>query len=299
MALLSETPGLIAFVRTVETGSFSAAARDLGTTPSATSKSVARLERRLDAKLFLRSTRTLTLTPEGQAFFDRVAPLLQEIERSADVVQLSKGLRGRLRVSLPSEIARILMDSILVRFLASYPHLNLDLDVTDRFVELIREDYDVAFRIGRVAGSDLTVRTLAQLDMVLVVSPSFVKKWGTPQSIDDLRKMPFARYTMGRRAHEVRFANGTSIAVRGQVGFDTGFGLRSAALQGVGIAHVTRCIVEEDLRRGELVIILPEQPLPPVPFQAFHAFGRQVPLRVQVLTDFIAREIKSVIRDMR
>ncbi len=178
--LLSEAPGLAAFVRAVEAGSFSAAARDLGTTPSAVSKSVARLERHLGAKLFRRSTRVLALTPEGQAFFDRMAPLLQEIEQSADVVQPSADLRGRLRVSLPSEIARLLMDAILTRFLAQHPSLDLEIGITDRPVDLIREDYDVVFRVGHVPASDLMVRTLAQLEMVLVASPAFLDRWGRP-----------------------------------------------------------------------------------------------------------------------
>lgn len=258
--LLSEAPGLVAFVRAVEAGSFSAAARDLGTTPSAVSKSVARLERHLGAKLFRRSTRVLALTPEGQAFFDRVSPLLQEIEQSADIVQPSAELRGRLRVSLPSEIARLLMDAILTRFPARHPALDLEIGITDRPVDLIREDYDVVFRVGHQPESDLMVRTLAQLEMVLVASSAFLDRWGSPRSVDDLRALPFARYFVGRRVPEIRFADGTTIATRGRVGFDSGFGLRAAAKLGMGVAYLTRCIVEEDLRRGDPSSCCPTSP---------------------------------------
>jgi DNA-binding transcriptional LysR family regulator len=289
--LLSEAPGLVAFVRAVEAGSFSAAARDLGTTPSAVSKSVARLERHLGARLFRRSTRILALTPEGQAFFDRVSPLLQEIEQSADMVQPSADLRGRLRVSLPSEIA------ILTRFLARYHSLDLEIGITDRPVDLIREDYDVVFRVGHVPESDLTVRTLAQLEMALVASPALLERCGAPRSVDDLRMLPFARYVVGRKAPEIRFADGTTVATRGRVGFDSGFGLRSAAKMGMGVAYVTRCIVEEDLRRGDLVVVLPDKPLPPMPFQALHAFGQAAPMRVRILSDFIAGEIGRIVGD--
>lgn len=292
--LLSEAPGLVAFVRAVEAGSFSAAARDLGTTPSAVSKSVARLERHLGARLFRRSTRVLALTPEGQSFFDQVSPLLQEIEQSADSVQPSADPRGRLRVSLPSEISRLLMDAILTRFLARHPSLDLEIGITDRPVDLIREDYDVVFRVGHMPESDLTVRTLAQLEMVLVASPAFLDRLGAPRSIDDLRVLPFARYFVGRRVPEIRFADGTTVAMRGRVGFDSGFGLRSAAKLGMGVAYVTRCIVEEDLRRGDLVVVLPDKPLPPMPFQALHAFGQAAPVRVRILSDFIAGEISRI-----
>lgn len=297
--LLSEAPGLVAFVRAVEAGSFSAAARDLGTTPSAVSKSVARLELHLGAKLFRRSTRVLALTPEGQAFFDRVSPLLQEIEQSADIVQPSAELRGRLRVSLPSEIARLLMDAILTRFPARHPALDLEIGITDRPVDLIREDYDVVFRVGHQPESDLMVRTLAQLEMVLVASPAFLDRWGAPRSVDDLRALPFARYFVGRRVPEIRFADGTTVATRGRVGFDSGFGLRAAATLGMGIAYLTRCIVEEDLRRGDLVVVLPDKPLPPMPFQALHAFGQAAPARVRILSDFIAEEIGRITGDGR
>lgn len=295
--LLSEAPGLVAFVRSVEAGSFSAAARDLGTTPSAVSKSVARLERHLGARLFRRSTRILALTPDGQAFFDRVAPLLQEIEQSADAVQAPTDVRGRLRVSLPGEIARLLMDAILTDFLARHPSLDLEIGITDRPVELIREDYDVVFRVGPVVEGDLVVRTLAQLEMVLVASPAFLDRWGVPRSVDDLRSLPFARYFVGRRAPEIRFADGTSIATRGRVGFDSGFGLCAAARLGLGVAYVTRCIVEQDLRRGDLVVVLPGKPLPPMPFQALHAFGQGAPMRVRLLSDFIAGEIGRIVGD--
>ena len=294
--LLSEAPGLVAFVRAVEAGSFSAAARDLGTTPSAVSKSVARLERHLGARLFRRSTRFLALTPEGQAFFDRVSPLLQEIEQSGDVVQPSADLRGRLRVSLPSEIARLLMDAILTRFLTHHPSLDLEIGITDRPVDLVREDYDVAFRVGHQPGSDLMVRTLAQLEMVLVASPALLARWGVPRDIDGLRALPFARYVVGRRVPEIRFADGTTLVTRGRVGFDSGFGLRAAAKLGMGVAYLTRCIVEEDLRRGDLVVVLPDKPLPSLPFQALHAFGQGAPMRIRILSDFIAEEIGRMAR---
>jgi DNA-binding transcriptional LysR family regulator len=295
-SLLSETSGLIAFVRTVETGTFSAAARDLGTTPSATSKSVARLERQLGSKLFLRSTRSLTLTPEGQAFFDRLAPLLHEIEQSADVLHPSTEPRGRLRISLPSEIARLLMDAILADFMNRYPLVDLDIGMTDRYVDVIREDYDVVFRIGRMEQSDLTVRTLAQLDMALVASRSFLDKWGPLQTMEELRNAPFVGYAMGRRTHQIRFADGTTIAARGRIGFDGAFGLLAAARHGLGIAHVTRCIAEEDIRAGKLVLVMPDKPLPAAPFQVLHAFGRQTPRRVQLFAGFVEREINRLTR---
>ncbi|MDI7861375.1 LysR family transcriptional regulator [Rhizobiaceae bacterium n13] len=292
--LINESPGLIAFVRTVETGSFSAAARSLKTTPSAISKSVGRLEKHIRARLFIRSTRALTLTPDGQAFFDRVAPLLKELDTSDEVIHAAAGPAGRLRVSMPSELAALLMEPLLSKFAREHPQVHLDLGLTDRYVDLIREDYDVVFRVGQTLQGDLMVRRLAELDMVLVASPAYVATFGNPASIDDLRDLPFARYSLGGRPRAVQFSNGTSISPRGRMDCDSGYGLHAAALQGMGIAHLMRCVVEKDLSSGDLVRILPNEPLPALPFNALHAFGRMVPARVKLLCDFIAQETKAL-----
>jgi DNA-binding transcriptional LysR family regulator len=292
--LLNESPGLIAFVRTVEAGSFSAAARSLNTTPSAVSKSVGRLEKHIRARLFMRSTRALTLTPDGQAFFNRVAPLLKELDTSDDVIDAAAGVAGRLRISMPSELAGLLMEPLLSKFTKAHPQVHLDLGITDRPVDLIREDYDVVFRVGQTLQGDLMMRRLAELDMVLVASPAFVEACGNPATIDDLRDLPFARYTLGGRPQPVRFSNGVTISPRGSMDSDSGYGLHAAALQGMGIAHLLRCVVETDLRSGRLVRILPDEPLPALPFCALHAFARMVPVRVKLLCDFIAHEAKAL-----
>jgi DNA-binding transcriptional LysR family regulator len=136
--ILEKTAGLVAFVRTVDSGSFSGAGRFVGSSPSAVSKSVARLERRLGIRLLQRSTRTLSLTAEGAAYYDRVAPLLRAIEDAEDIV--------------------------------------LELSVTDRHVDLIREGFDVAIRIGQLADTELTARKLADLPTVPIASPSYLAR---------------------------------------------------------------------------------------------------------------------------
>ena len=293
VALLNEASGLVAFVRTVEAGSFTAAARDLKTTPSVVSKAVARLERRIDARLFLRSTRALQLTSDGQAFFDRVAPLLREIDASAEALQPGAEPMGRLRISIPSEIARFLMTPLMARFAKDYPHLQLDVGITDRYVDLVREDYDVVFRVGQVVEGDLMIRRLADIEMVLVASPMFIEAWGNPGTIADLGELPFARYAIVGRPHFIRFMSGESIVTRGRLDCDSGYGLHVAALEGLGVAHLMRCVVAEDLREGRLVQLLPDQLLPRLPFSALHAFASTVPTRVRLLCDFIHGEARQ------
>lgn len=293
-SLLNQSASLIAFVRAVEAGSFSAAARNAGTTPSAISKGISRLETELGTKLFRRSTRTLSLTPDGEAFFDRIAPLLRGIEDSADAIRPKGGARGRLRVSMPSELGRLLMKPITTEFLARHVELELDLTLSDRHVDIVREGYDVVFRVGPAVESDLKMRTLAQLDMVLVASPAFLRQWGDPGSMDELRELPFVRYFLRGRSLPVTFRDGTTIVPQGRIGLDTGFGLRSAALNGMGVAYLMKCTVQEDLDRGDLVQVMRKLRLPQMPLQALHAFGRLTPARVRLFSDFIARAMQPL-----
>jgi DNA-binding transcriptional LysR family regulator len=295
-SLLNQSASLVAFVRAVEAGSFSAAARNAGTTPSAISKGIGRLEAELGTKLFRRSTRTLSLTPDGQAFFDRVAPLLRDIEDSADAIRPSSDARGRLRVSMPSDLGRLLMQRITTVFLAKHEDLELDLILVDRHVDVIGEGFDVVFRVGDPVESELKTRVLAQLDMALVASPAFLSEWGEPGSIDELREMPFLRYLWRGRSLPVTFSDGSTIVPKGRMGLDTGFGLRAAALNGMGIAFLMKCTVQDDLDRGDLVQVMPQHRLPSRPLHAMHAFGRLTPARVRLFSDFIAREMLSSAR---
>ncbi len=291
--LLGETAGLVAFVRTVETGSFSAAARSLRTTPSGVSKSISRLESLLGLKLFRRSTRILTLTPDGETFFGSIAPLLRQIEESSDVFQADRGATGHLHVSLPSELARLLMVPIFTRFLPQHPGITLDLGTTDRHVDLIRENYDIAFRVGKVTGSDLMMRTLMHLDMALVASPAFVDTWGPVGTVERLRELPFARYAIDGHTYPIHFADGATMIPTGQVDLDTATAIRIAALSGVGVAYLMKCIVQEELDRGELIQILPDLELETMPFQTVHAFGRMPTYRLRLFSDFIETEMQK------
>ena len=292
--LLNETSGLMAFVRTVEAGSFSAAARDLDTTPSAVSKSVARLERKIGVRLFLRSTRALTLTQDGQAFFERVAPLLRDLDSSDDAINSGAALSGRLRVSMPSELAPLLLPRLFADFAADHRELHLDVGLTDRFVDLIREDYDVALRAGSPGQGDLMVRHLADLPMVIVASPAFREIWGNPASAEALAASPFVRYALGGAIQAVRLADGTSFIPSGRVDCDSAMALIQAARSGMGAAYLLRCLVAKDLEAGTLVEFAPDIALPRLSFNALHAFSRIVPSRVKLFCDFMIREAKII-----
>jgi DNA-binding transcriptional LysR family regulator len=214
------TTGLYAFVRAVEAGSFSAAARIAGTTPSAVSKSVERLEQRLGVKLFLRSTRSLALTVDGTAYYERVAPLLRALDDAGEV--LSGAARGLLRVSLPGVLGPALVESITRDFMPRHPEIRIEISITDRHVDLVREGYDVALRVGEVADVDWMVRRLATLPLILVAAPEWLGRVGPPATREALAGLPHIRYRFGARAYPIRFADGSELRPDGVLDTDSG-----------------------------------------------------------------------------
>jgi DNA-binding transcriptional LysR family regulator len=294
--ILEKTTGLFAFIRTVETGSFTNASRTIGSTPSAVAKSVARLERRLGVRLLQRSTRTLGLTAEGSAYYERIAPLLRAIEDADGFAQTAEEARGLLRVTAPSDLSQTLISAWMETFALRHPGLKLELNILDRRVDLIREGYDLAVRVGAISDTGLVARKLAELPLVLVASPDYIARRGAPRSVDDLRQHACLRYVLAGRPYAWRWRDGTTLIPDGPLDSNDGHALRQAALYGAGIAHLLRATVDGDLAAGRLVVVLPELPMPTLPVHALHAFGRQVPPRVRIFIDFLVDRIGAIER---
>jgi DNA-binding transcriptional LysR family regulator len=293
-SILEKTTGLVAFVRTVDAGSFSAASRLIGSSQSAVSKSVGRLERRLGVRLIQRSTRTLSLTSEGTAYYERVAPLLRAIEEAEDVIQVASTAKGLLRVSAPQEFGRLLIATWAPEFLARHPAVKLELNVTDRNVDIIREGYDLAIRMGALRDTELVSRKLADLHWILVASPAYLEKRGRPETIEDLRSHSCVRYLTAGRPWPFEFASGESVVPDGQFDTDDSGSIRQAALNAAGIAYQLRMTVTDYLKEGRLVEVLPHLAMPSLPAYALHAFGRQLPLRGRLFIDFLVEELTGL-----
>lgn len=294
--ILERTAGLVAFVRTVDAGSFATAARLIGASPSAVSKSVARLEQRLGVRLLQRSTRTLSPTTEGSAYYERVAPHLRAIEEAEDIVQAPRNVRGLLRVTVPTTFGRPLIAAWADSFLERYPDIKLELSVTDRRVDLIRESFDIAVRIGELQDTNLIGRSLGELHYVLAASPKYLERRGTPGSIDDLKRHSCLRYLLAGRPQPFTFANGTRMVPEGPFDTDDAQYLIEAALEGAGITQFMRLAIEDELAAGRLRIVLPEMPMFTTPVYVLHPFGRQLPLRVRLFIDFLVEAIGSLSR---
>lgn len=293
-SIFDQTQGLIAFVRAVEAQSFSGAARTLNTSASAVSKSVARLEARFGVRLFRRSTRSLTLTREGAAYFERIAPLLRALDAASDLMNPAATAQGLLRVTAPGDLGRVLMDAISRRFLPLHRGLKLEISLTDRHVHLIREGFDVAIRAGDAVDSDLNARLLGKLSMVLAASPSYLAERGTPRSVEELQDHDHVRYVRDGKPFPIRFADGSLFTPPGVLDADSGAALRIAALNSMGIVQMMRFALQDDIDAGKLLPIIPEVALPMVPVYALHPFGLHAPLRVRLFIDFLAAQLSSL-----
>lgn len=281
------------FVRVVELGGFSPAARAANMTPSAVSKLIARLEARLGARLLNRSTRQLQLTPEGCTFYERATRILADIEDAERAAGSGEQAVGRVRVNTSASYFNHILAPVLPEFLAAQPGVTLDIVQTDAVVDLLAERTDVAVRAGPLKSSSLVARKLGETALTIVAAPSYLERCGEPRSIADLEGhnrlgFGYARAVDGWPLRE----NGQTIVVpaTGRVQASDGEGLRRLALAGVGLARLAAFTVREDIAAGRLVPVLGH--LDTGETEAFHAVyvgqGGPLPSRVRALLDFLA-----------
>lgn len=232
----------------------------------------------------------------GRRYYERVAPLLRALGDAEDIVHMADTARGLLRVTAAVELGRGLIASWAQAFLAQHGEVKLELSVTDRHADLIREGYDVAVRMGTLSDTGLVARKIANLPIVLVASPAYVERRGRPATIEALQSHDFVRHQMAGRPYPVTFADGTTIVPNGRLDTDDGGAIRQAALAGAGIAHLMQFAVQDDLDAGRLVRILPEVAMPTMPVNIVHAYGRQLPVRARLFVNFLASQMAALTR---
>lgn len=282
------------FARVVELGGFSAAARRMGITPSAVSKLVARLERRLGARLLNRSTRQLRLTPEGEAFYGRCRAVLAAIAEAEREVAAGAVPRGRVRVNSNVPFGLHWLMPLVPDFLARYPEITLDIVTTDTVIDLIDERADVAIRVGPMRASPLVARKLGESRMAVVASPDYLARNGVPTTLAELERhnriaFNFTRLVAG---WPFRDPSGAIVTVppAGNVLVSDGEGARRLALAGAGLARLSHFHIGPDLAAGRLVEVLAD--LNPGDTETIHAVfvgqGAKLPARVRVFLDYLA-----------
>jgi len=283
------------FAVAVAEGSFSAAGRCLGLTPSAISRTIDRIEARLGVRLLLRSTRALALTAEGEAYLRAARRILADLDDAEQAIADQGAPRGRLRVSAAQAHGRLSIVPLLGDFVRLHPHILVDISLADRLVDLAAGQADVAIRFGPLADSPLTARKLGESRRVIIASPAYLAKHGTPKVPEDLYAHNCLNFNFRRAEPTWPFRDGEReyvLSVQGNIEANNGETLGQLAAAGVGIARVGAFSIADQIAGGELVPILEDyNPGDVESIHAVFAGGANTPARVRVFVDFLIERL--------
>ena len=288
-----------AFVHVIDQGGFTEAARKLGVSKSAISKHIATLESRLTVRLLNRTTRRVSPTEIGLAYYDRAKTVLKDAADADDMVTAMQSQpRGALRVSAPVSFGITHLSGAVAAFLESYPEVEIHLVLDDRFVEIVAEGYDLAIRVGTLADSSLRARKLAESRVLLVAAPSYIAARGKPRALDELPEHELLHYSNLSTGNvwRLRTLKGQErqIRVGGRLTANNGEALRRACEAGLGIALQPAFILGDAVRTGRLVELLPDQPLEALGIHAVYPPGRFTQPKLRVFIDFLAEHFRGM-----
>lgn len=286
------------FLRVVESGSFSQAARLLGMTPSTVSKLISRVEARLGVRLIERSTRRLSLTAEGEAYYERSLNLLQDLDLiEQEISQGAAATGGQVRVNVSVALGVLGLEPILPEFWKAYPNIVVDLSLSDEIVDLYLDRTDIAFRVGRLPDSGMVARRIGTAHRKIVASPAYLERYGTPKTPEDLSQHNCLSFNF-RRAVPVwpLKERGRTVerAVHGSLLGNNGETVRRMALAGVGLARMGDYHVRADLAAGRLIEVLGD--VIDRDEEEIHAVflgGARMPERVRVFLDFVVPRLQK------
>ena len=288
--------GILAFVKTAESLSFVSAARAMGISASAVGKNVARLESSLKVRLFQRSTRKVSLTAEGQLFYERCRRILDDLQDAEAMLSHAiQAPRGRLRVSLPTIGYRFLLP-LMPAFRKAYPEIELEMDFNDHLVDLIDDGFDVVIRSGGLADSKLMSRKLGPFRFVLCAAPTYLARKGRPQTLADLERHDCLRYRFVTTGKIMDWSLGADPEIT-QLRLPTVLTLNNmeamlmAAVDGHGIAYMPDFLVRESVRTGALESLLDAHTSDQGQFWALWQSSRHLSPKIRVFVDFIAERM--------
>lgn len=283
------------FVKVVEHSSFSKAAKQLNITKSAISKQVQNLEDALKVKLLNRTTRSVKLTEEGELFYRQARHIMESLHEAERGVQsLNECPSGVLRVNAPESFGLFHLAPALVQFAKAYPDLQLDVEFSDRFINIIEENVDVTIRVASLSDSSLIARKLAPCQMITAASPEYIEEYGMPKHPDDLINHHFIKYSYSDKPNELRYRDldgkeklaPVTVALRA----NNGQMQRQAALNGLGIICTPSFIIGNDVKKEKLVQILPEYDITPERnIYALFPQNRYMAAKVRLFVDFLAQ----------
>lgn len=285
------------FAAVVEAGSFVGACEALSMSKPAVSRHVAELESRLGVRLLHRTTRRLSLTTEGEAFLARCRELLAGVEEAESEVSSSAGhARGLLKVNAPVSFGLLHLAPLWPVFMARHPEVTMDVTLSDRFVDLVEEGYDLAVRIARLPSSSLVSRRLSSMRMVLCASPAYLKKHGRPKHPSDLAGHATIAYSLLANADTWDFEGPdghVAARVRPRMRTNSGDTCRAMALRHAGIVLQPSFSVGDDIAAGALVELLPKYSAGEVGIHAVYPTRKHVPSKVRLLVEFLAESFRG------
>jgi DNA-binding transcriptional LysR family regulator len=294
MAYADQLEGITVFAAVVDAGGFSAAGRALRCSKAAVSTQLRRLEDRLGVRLLQRTTRRLSLTEEGRAYYQHCRRILDEARDAADALQsLDAEPRGALRVNAPMSFGKLHLGAAIADFMTRHPSISVDLVLNDRLVDLIEDGFDMAIRISRLADSSLIVRRLAPCRRVVVASPDYWARKGRPARPEDLRRHEALIYDYQAEADAWTFKDNESgarisVPVKGRYRANNGEVLLDAATRGLGVVLSPTFFFGDVLKSGALETALTDYEDDPLAVYAVYPHRRHLATRVRAFVDFLA-----------
>jgi len=284
------------FRRVAEAGSFSAVSREMKLSQPTISKQIAALEENLGIKLLSRSTRQLNLTDAGQRYYERCCLILDELsETEADIRQQQNTPTGLLRVNMPIAAGRIKILPYMWEFLNNYPDLKIDTIFDDSYVDLVKEGVDVAIRIGELADSSLVARKIGVIPRYMVASPAYLEKYGEPLSLQELEQHNCMVYNLLNTHNEWHFDGKhgkQKVTVHGHFSSNSPDAIRQAVIQGQGIAVILGWIVEEDIARDKMKVIMKDYTPTALDINAVFPQRRFMPAKVSQFVDYLQEKLQ-------
>lgn len=292
--------GVSLFVETAEAGGFSAAAERLNLSRSAVGKAIARLEERLGTRLFHRTTRSQSLTEDGQIYYERCLRALAEIRDGEALLESGRReVGGRLRVTMPALFGRVCVAPLLLKLAAQHPALELELNFNDRRVDLIEDGYDLAIRNGALeSDTHLVARRIAQQRMTVCASPVYLQKHGAPLTLTALADHQAVLYGRSGEARSWLFPMGNAPAVevmpKSRFIFDSLDAIADAAMAGVGLTWLPCWLVAERVRNGDLIRVLTDHPGLVFDVHAVWPRTPLLPMRMRAAIDFLVANLSRL-----
>lgn len=286
---------IVVFTKVVETKSFTGAAEQLGLPKSTVSRKLAQLEERLGVRLVQRTTRKLALTDIGEAYYERAARIVSDLQAAEQVVMdMQSTPRGRLRVTAPIDLSAMFLGRIIAEFNVTNPEVYVELDGSDRVVDLIEEGFDVGIRFGPLPESTLIAKKLGAVQSVLCASPEYLARRKAPVTIEEIEDHDKVLFTPSTRAQSWTLTNGDQtyeLSRPAKFSSNNILAVRDAVLAGLGISVLTEFVIACCMQDGKLVRILPEWTSLPVEINAVYPARQNLPPRLSLFLDHLAKSM--------